>query len=201
MNSRAYNELNLRQNATETEIRAAFRRLAKEHHPDTSHRGPEDVDKFRKAYRAYRELMGVMAKRPDAIKATPTSPTGFVFEGQRKHGLDVYMDLALVRPESPDFEIVLPHASHQACPRCLGRGQTFGRLNPDSSVYRPQTCSKCQGKGSISSQEHLSVKITAEMAQRGKFRLRGAGGYLPGQAKRGDLIISLRFVDRLPTGH
>jgi hypothetical protein len=39
------------------------------------------------------------------------------------------------------------------------------------------------------------------MLERGRFRLRGAGGYLPKEARRGDLIVRLRWVDRLPTGH
>jgi hypothetical protein len=39
------------------------------------------------------------------------------------------------------------------------------------------------------------------MARRGKFRLRQAGGYLPKEARRGDLIVTIRWVDRLPSGH
>ncbi|MDR1308658.1 MAG: DnaJ domain-containing protein [Deltaproteobacteria bacterium] len=204
MSNRAYDELNLKRGATEIEIRAAFRRLAKESHPDTSAEGQQGADKFRRAYGAYRELMARMgAKRPRNVAPpdAPESPTAFVFDGQRKAGLDVYVDLALVRPDAADFRLVLPWTAHEACPRCLGRGQTLGRLGPDSSLYRPQPCPRCQGRGSLESPSHLSVTVTAEMAQRGRFRLRGAGGYLPSQARRGDLIVSLRFVDGLPKGH
>ncbi|MDR0622492.1 MAG: DnaJ domain-containing protein [Deltaproteobacteria bacterium] len=210
MNVRAYQELNLRQGASESEIKAAFRKLAKTHHPDTGAGGAANVAKFRSAYQAYSELMGYKVKAdgkarqrgPEAqateAKAAPVSPTPFRFEGQRKLGLDVYLDIALVRPESLGFTIVLPFTAHEACPRCLGQGQTLGRLSPGGDVYRPQSCPKCQGRGSVGRNEFLTVNVTEEMAQRGKFRLRGVGGYLPKQAKRGDLIVSLRWVDSLP---
>jgi molecular chaperone DnaJ len=202
MNTRAYNELNIKTGATEAEIKAAFRKLAKEHHPDSGLNGSGDVDKFRRAYKAYRELLNGIVKNTVPISpagyGAPVSPTPFIFDAQRRFGLDIYMDLALVKPESPFFEIVLPFEAHEACPRCLGRGQTLGRLNPGGDIYRPRTCTKCQGHGSVTHKQHLSVKVTPEMAQRGKFRLRGLGGYQPSQAKRGDLIVTLRWVDRLP---
>jgi DnaJ-class molecular chaperone len=204
MKLNAYNELNLRKNASELEIRTAFRKLAKEHHPDTSSNGPADADRFRRACQAYRELLGrtVLSGPKRAQAPAAGSSAAFVFDGQRKAGLDVYMDIALVRPQNgAAFKITLPWTAYEACPRCFGQGQTLGRLNADGNVYRPQTCPKCQGQGSISRGQRLSVTVTPQMAERGKFRLRGAGGYLPDQAKRGDLIVNLRWVDRLPAGH
>ncbi|MDR2302462.1 MAG: DnaJ domain-containing protein [Deltaproteobacteria bacterium] len=207
MNVRAYRELNLKKGASEAEIKAAFRKLAKEHHPDTGRGGADDVAKFRSAYKAYRELLretkinGQKEFFGAAKVSAPVSPTPFRYDGERKHGLDVYVELSLVRPYGSEFEIILPFTSHEACPRCLGQGQTLGRLNFESQIYRPQTCPKCQGQGAIGEIKYLTVKVTEQMAQRGKFRLRGAGGYLPSQAKRGDLIVSLRFVDTLPVGN
>ncbi|MDR2368554.1 MAG: DnaJ domain-containing protein [Deltaproteobacteria bacterium] len=204
MNGMAYSELNLKKGASESEIKAAFRKLAKEHHPDSGRPG-YDVEKFRNAYRAYRELLGQAKKagHEAAQKPAPVSPTAFVFDGQRTHGLDVYYDLAVERPQSLDggFGIVLPFTAREACPRCLGKGQTLGRLSPGGDVYRPRTCPRCHGAGSLGRASHLTVRVTAGMAGRGKFRLRGAGGYLPSQARRGDLIVSLRFVDSLPAGN
>ncbi|MDR2388061.1 MAG: DnaJ domain-containing protein [Deltaproteobacteria bacterium] len=201
MNVRAYRELNLKKGATEMEIKAAFRKLAKEHHPDTSQGGPADVEKFRTAYQAYQALLKETQKKAKIEFSAPVSPTPFRFESQKKHGLDLYVEIALVRPLSSEFEIILPFTAHEACPRCLGQGQTLGRLNFESQIYRPQTCPKCQGQGAIGQSKHLTVKVTEPMSQRGKFRLRGAGGYLPSQAKRGDLIVTLRFVDSLPVGN
>jgi DnaJ-class molecular chaperone len=203
MNHDAYQELNLQHGATEREIKTAFRKLAKEHHPDTSSLGQASADKFRRAYQAYKQLIAQALLKPATPNAsTPVSPTPYVFDGQRRMGLDVYLDIALVRPAlDENFSLALPWTAYEACPRCLGQGQTLSRLNQESNVYRPQTCPKCQGEGSLKQRKHISVAVTPQMAQAGKFRLREAGAYIPSQAKRGDLIVTLRWVDRLPTGH
>lgn len=196
----AYKDLNLPEGASEMEIRAAFRRIAKDNHPDAARLG--DVDAFRRACSAYRQLMSALAKdrKIDAGRLPVSAP--YVFDGRRTAGLDVYFDLAMVRPAyGESFNLVLPVASSEACPRCLGQGRTLGRISSESSVYRPRTCPKCGGKGSIERRRDLSVAVTPEMARRGKFRLRQAGGYLPKEAKRGDLIVTIRWVDRLPSGH
>jgi DnaJ-class molecular chaperone len=208
MNTNAYHELNLTKGAGETEIKAAFRRLAKEYHPDTSGNGPADAEKFRRAFQAYKELIAqAVTRKPDSStqaspQASPASPTAYVFDSERRAGLDVLMDIALVRPAAGvPFDLVLPWTSHRACPRCLGRGQTLSRGSLESDLYKPRTCDKCHGTGSVDEGGRLSVTVTPEMAERGKIRLRGAGAYLPKQAARGDLIVSFRWVDRLPTGH
>jgi DnaJ-class molecular chaperone len=195
MNTRAYKELNIREGAGEMEIRAAFRRMAKDNHPDSRPDG--DVAKFRRACAAYKEL--TRREAAPRIVRTPRS-VPFVFDGRREIGLDVYFELALVRPEG-DFTLVLPVTSLEACPRCLGQGRTLARTAEGSSVYRPTSCPKCSGLGAISRPKELRVQVTPEMAERGRLRLRKAGGYLPKEARRGDLIVTLRWVDRLPTGH
>jgi DnaJ-class molecular chaperone len=209
MTTRAYKDLNLREGAGEMEIRAAFRRMAKDNHPDSSKSG--DVAKFRKACAAYKELMRQVVSKGAPAAQEAAGPAGaagrpdsapFVFDGRRTAGLDVYFDIALVRPPLGEaISLVLPVESLEACPRCLGQGRTLSRMSGDSSVYRPQSCPKCAGRGSISKPKDLLVSVTPEMAERGKFRLRGAGGYLPKEAKRGDLIVTMRWVDIVPSGH
>ena len=199
MTVNAYKDLNLREGDGEMEIRAAFRRMAKDNHPDSSANG--DVTKFRRACAAYKALMRDIASQKKAMRLHASS-VPYVFDGQRTFGLDMYFDIAMVRPEPGEsFTLVLPVSSQEACPRCLGQGQTLSKLGEGSSVYRPTTCPKCSGTGSISDKKELSVAVPPEMAERGKFRLRKAGGYLPKEAKRGDLIVAIRWVDSLPTGH
>jgi hypothetical protein len=36
------------------------------------------------------------------------------------------------------------------------------------------------------------------MLKKGKVRLKNAGGYAPKDARRGDLIITLEFTEKLP---
>jgi DnaJ-class molecular chaperone len=202
MTTSAYKDLNLREGAGEMEIRAAFRRMAKENHPDSNQTG--DVSRFRKACAAYKELMRRLRAQNETLTLHHLHPASapFVFEAKRTAGLDVYFDIAMVRPR-PDlpFTLVIPSAAHEACPRCLGQGRTLSRVNDGSSVYRPRVCPKCSGRGSISRPKDLAVTVTPEMAERGRFRLRQAGGYLPKEAKRGDLVVNIRWVDDLPTGN
>jgi DnaJ-class molecular chaperone len=200
--TQAYRELNLREGAGEMEIKSAFRRLAKNCHPDGQ--GSTDVERFRRAYKAYQQLIKALVGNKSSLESdAPPSDPGrpFVFDDRRQVGLDVYFDLAMVRPLDDSFTIVLPTDAVEACPRCLGQGQTLSRLNPESSVYRPGVCPKCHGTGSIKRRRQISVTVTSEMIARGKFRLRNAGSYLPRQARRGDLIVAFRWVDTLPTGH
>lgn len=195
----AYKDLNLREGAGELEIRAAFRRAAKDNHPDSCSTG--DVAKFRKACSAYKTLMKEAAVRKRAL-FTASSSVPYVFDGQRACGLDLYFDIALVRPENGEgFTLSLPTVSQTACPRCFGQGRTLARRSGGSDLYRPTVCPKCAGKGAVSENKVLSVAVTSEMAERGKFRLKGAGGYLPKEARRGDLIVAMRWVDTLPQGH
>jgi DnaJ-class molecular chaperone len=199
MNTSAYHELNLGEGANEREIKMAFRRLAKSYHPDTNS-GTGDSDKFRKAYQAYKALLNKVSTGKGRILNSSSTP--FIFEGQRNVGLDVYFDLAVVRPKDfSNFTLVLPTTLYQACPRCLGQGKTLARKRFDSNIYHSQSCPKCQGTGSLGNKAQLKINITPQMAEKGRFRLPKAGGYQPKEAKRGDLIVSIRWVDSLPYGH
>jgi len=199
MNSQHYyKELNINEGASLTEVKAAFRKVAKTYHPDV--KGLKaDADKFRLAYEAYQLIIKNLLTAKAEVQTELGLP--FRFLSQKHIGLDIYYELALVMPLSKkSFKLVLPQTSHQACPRCLGQGQTLSRLN-HGNVYRPETCSRCHGEGRLSSQSHLSVTVTPEMAKQGKFRLRQAGDYLPSEGKRGDLIVHLYFEQKLSSQH
>ncbi|MDR3204485.1 MAG: DnaJ domain-containing protein [Deltaproteobacteria bacterium] len=201
MVNNAYKELNIREGAGEIEIKAAFRRLAKLHHPDLGTKSSADIEKFRRATAAYKDLLKKLASQPKP-EITLDHSVKYVFLSRSNAGLDVYYELALVRPQDfAEFKISLPRTAFDPCPRCLGQGQTLARFSHTSSLYRPQSCPKCGGSGAIERKETLSITVTPEMAQRGRFRLRGAGKYLPSQAKRGDLIVTIRFTTSLPKGH
>ena len=51
-----YDRLGVSPAASEAEIKAAYRRLAKEHHPDTNAGNKEAADKFQKVQAAYEVL-------------------------------------------------------------------------------------------------------------------------------------------------
>lgn len=217
MSLSSYQDLNLTEGASITEIKAAFRRLAKAHHPDAEGRSPEDVEKFIKAQTAYQRLMKkavahnrlrraaqAAAEKPAAAKATAEAPrqtqaaaANWRFESSRETGLDVYYRISILRPGSNGGRITLPWQAREACPRCLGQGQTLSKIG-QNSLYRPCTCSKCNGQGTVTRDSKLEVSLSPEMIGRDKIRLRRCGLYNAKTAQRGDLILEVTWVDHLP---
>ncbi|MDR1085988.1 MAG: DnaJ domain-containing protein [Deltaproteobacteria bacterium] len=191
-NIQSCQDLNVRAGATEAEIKAAFRQLARENHPDSGVNGGNTV-KFRTAYEAYQKLLS--EARSNQKSGELLGQTPFQFLNRTRNGLDVYYDLALVKKKG-SFKITVPWTSEEACPRCFGQGHTLTQLNY-GSVYRPTPCSRCGGTGHADKFSHLEVKVSPEMVRSGKIRLKGAGSYDPKTAQRGDLYLNLNFVDRL----
>lgn len=206
-NLSSYQELNIRENASVGEIKAAFRSLAKKHHPDAEGRDAADVDKFIKAQTAYQKLMkkavahnrarrtaSKTAASETAARTAKVAPN-WRFQSRREVGLDVHFRLSVLRPAGGGCKVVLPWQAQEACPRCLGHGQTLSRVG-SNSLYRPRACDKCGGWGVIDRETQLSVDLTNMVGQE-KVRLRKAGLYNAKSAERGDLILEVEWVSAL----
>ena len=204
MNSN-YQVLNLPEGASINDIKAAFRKMAKNYHPDAAGVGQADVEKFIKAQTAYQQLMKKAVAYNRAKRAGQTgsgaadhSPAAnWRFKGRRDVGLDVYYSLFMLRPATDGLKIILPWQIREACPRCLGQGRTLARIG-QNSLYRPCACAKCNGTGHVDRESRLEINITADMVGRSKIRLRKAGLYNAKTAERGDLILDISWTDRLP---
>ncbi len=208
MSLSSYQELNLPEGASLGEIKAAFRQMAKAYHPDAAGRTSDDVEKFIKAQSAYQKLMkkAVAHNRARRAEEARTAEAGekpqppaanWRFESRREVGLDVHYRLFILRPGAEGGRVVLPWQAREACPRCLGQGRTLSRVG-QNALYRPATCGKCGGHGTITRDSQLEVTITPDMVGRDKIRLRKAGLYNAQTAQRGDLILDITWVDRLP---
>ncbi len=203
-----YQALNLQEGASISEIKAAFRNMAKTHHPDAQGQSQEDVEKFIKASSAYQSLLKKAVAhnrhrranaKKDAAQKTESrqEAKNWRFISQREVGLDVYYSLYILRPQGNETEIIMPWQVQEACPRCLGQGRTLSRLG-QNSLYRPQTCDKCSGTGSVSRASQVKIKLTDEQIGQNKIRLRSAGLYKAQTATRGDLILDITWVTELP---
>jgi molecular chaperone DnaJ len=194
----SYQELRLAPGATEREIKAAFRRLAKESHPDSGRDGG-DPQKFQKAREAYQSLLAKARESRKREIAVKDSSPDYQFLGRTQDDLNVHYDLALVR-KSGGFRMTLPWTAQEVCPRCFGQGRTLSQLN-QGSIYRPTVCPRCGGTGQTARDSYIAVTVDEEMAKSGKIRLKGAGAYDPKTARRGDLYVNLNFVERLREIH
>jgi molecular chaperone DnaJ len=206
-NPSSYQELNLKEGAGLGEIKAAFRRMAKTYHPDAAGETQADVEKFIKAQSAYRQLLktalaGNRARRAcqsgAAAKVYQDAPLNYRFESRREEGLNVFYRLLIQRPAAgSSVRVLLPAKAQEACPRCLGQGRTLSRLG-QNALYRPGLCPRCGGQGVLERETSLAVNLSAGQVGLGKIRLRQAGLYNARAAQRGDLILEVTWVDRLP---
>jgi DnaJ-class molecular chaperone len=192
-----YKDLNLNEGASLREIKAAFRQVAKACHPDSAGAGQADVEKFIKAQTAYKKLLRTAVTQN---RRKSGSPRPYRWKGRREEGLDVIYSLIVLRPQSGERRLILPARAQEACPRCLGQGRTLSPLG-ENGLYRPAVCPKCGGRGALERSVNLAVTIAADQVGRGKIRLRRAGLYHAPSARRGDLILELLWVDRLPAAH
>ncbi len=176
-----YNILGVEKNASESDIKKSYRRLAMKHHPD---RNPGDADaeaKFKKAKEAY-EVLSDARKRAaydqfgHAGLGGAAEGRGFsasdafgdmfgdvfsdIFGGGRRARSQVFrgadlryvLDLTLEQAVFGD-EVKIDIPKQDSCDECGGSG-----ARPGSS---PETCETCEGQGQVRMQQgFFSVQQT-----------------------------------------
>jgi molecular chaperone DnaJ len=181
-----YELLGVSRDASDGEIKKAYRRLAMQHHPD---RNPDDKgaeEKFKEAANAYQVLSDPdMRARYDrfgeaGLSGAASQSYGFSgvedifstfgdlfgdFFGQRQQrqqrGADLRMDLRLIFSEAvwgTTKEVEVPRRI--PCETCEGSGAKPGT--------RPETCSQCGGKGQVVHSQGFFMIQTACPACRGE---------------------------------
>jgi molecular chaperone DnaJ len=165
-----YEVLGVSRTASDREVKTAFRRLARELHPDVSDH-PEAEEQFREAAEAYE----VLSKREtrelydrfghEGLRTGGFRPTDFDFAnladifsvflgddllggvaGQRRaaRGADVLAEIELELEEAARGtvrNVALP--TSVSCPACQGSGAAPGTA--------PETCARCGGNGRLQS--------------------------------------------------
>lgn len=161
-----YEVLGVSRSATQDEIKRAFRRLAREHHPDAN---PDDTDaeaRFKELARAYETLSDPERRQRYDTYGTVDGATGAGAEGPGFGGLGDIFDAFFGGGFSggsprgprrgPDIEVVADLTFEQAvfgakvpitvetavaCATCSGRG-----AEPGTS---PERCGECGGSGQV----------------------------------------------------
>ncbi|MDY7019587.1 MAG: molecular chaperone DnaJ [Chloroflexota bacterium] len=160
-----YEILGLSHDASEDEIRSAFRKLAFQHHPDRS-KAPGAEEKFKEANEAYQVLSDPKKRRSyDRYGRVVTEQElpgfgglGDIFEsffggfGETlfnksarnipRKGSDVHSNLTLSFEEAVfgcEKEVKIKRV--EVCPSCRGIGSQSGT--------KPQTCPECGGNGQV----------------------------------------------------
>lgn len=141
-----YSLLGLDSTAAPSQIRAAFRRMVRQRHPDTAG-GATDDSALRDLIDAYRILIDPTARARYDASREPTlssSPTGtpIVVRHTEVHSAET-------------------RAAARTCARCLGRGVVQAMVG----------CPSCGGRGAVTSLDVSRVRLSRCRACLGRGRL------------------------------
>jgi len=159
-----YAVLGVDRNASQDQIKQAFRRLARENHPDVKKDDPQADDRFKEINEAY-QVLGDPTRRAQYDRFGTVQPFGAdmreggfgpfedifdMFFGRRgrvdrdapERGADLRYDLEITLEEAANgFEKTIEIERLDTCPSCFGTGAERGSA--------PETCSTCRGAGEV----------------------------------------------------
>lgn len=161
-----YEVLRVERTASQDDIKRAFRRLAREHHPDVKQDDPHASERFKEINEAYQVLsdperraqydrFGTVAPfaGPD-VRGSGFGPFDDIFDmffGRRggsvgrdepQRGADLRYDLEITLDEAAvGCEKTIEVVRLETCPACFGTGAERGSA--------PETCPTCRGAGEV----------------------------------------------------
>jgi molecular chaperone DnaJ len=161
-----YEILGVDRDATQEQIKQAFRRLAREHHPDIRKDDPKANERFKEINEAYQALSDpqrraqydqfgtLQPSRREGFPGTGFGPFDDLFDmffGRRttrvdrdapESGADLRYDLELTLEEAATgVEKSIELERQETCPSCFGTGAERGSA--------PERCPTCRGTGEV----------------------------------------------------
>ncbi|MGH8978434.1 MAG: molecular chaperone DnaJ [Acidimicrobiia bacterium] len=217
-----YEVLGLTRNASDDEIKKAYRRLARQHHPDANQDDPQAAEQFKEVQRAYETLRDPERRRRYDVFGADGDPAGSASDfGSGAFGLNDLFDAffggeAFGRtrgsagpPRGSDAELSIDLTLRDIvfgvrktveprmpveCDACTGTGAAPGTY--------PQRCTTCEGTGEVRQVRRslLGQLVTAAPCQ----TCAGTGQVLPNPCAtcRGDgRVNGVRTLDvEVPAG-
>jgi molecular chaperone DnaJ len=214
-----YEVLGVSRNASEDELKSAYRKLALKHHPDRNPGDKEAEEKFKEAAEAYevlrdREKRGIYDQYGHAgLEGSGFSGFGgfedifssfgdifedfFGFGGRGRsrsraqRGADLRYDLTLSFMQAAfGTETEIEVAKLETCGECDGNGCEHGS--------RPESCRQCGGSGQVSrSQGFFTIRTSCHVC-------RGSGQVIarpcPKCRGNGQVQVSKRVAVKIPAG-
>jgi len=215
-----YETLGVAKNASDEEIKKAYRKLAMKFHPDRNPDSKQAEDKFKEAKEAY-EMLSDPQKREayDRFGHAGVDPSGGpqVYRGaDLRYNLDITLEQAAngfdttIRVPSWDEcdtchgSGAKPGTSATTCGTCGGHGQvrmqqgffsiqqTCPKCHGSGKVIA-DPCSPCAGSGRVKRNKTLEVKIPAGIDD--GMRIRSTGNGEPGMngGPPGDLYVEIHI--------
>merc|ERR1719232_519646 len=211
-----YKELEVGKNATDREIKKAWRKLCKTHHPD---RGcdPEIFKKKEAAYdilsdkekRSLYDQGGLEAVQHGGVGGPANFADLFGFGGRRQRDTGPKKPAPIREHYTISLEDVFRGGERRlpvtikvaddvdVCSRCSGRGQYMETVRRGPMILQSQrTCQQCQGRGTSYENERkvkktVSFYIPAGVKDGDKQTIHDEGHQLPDQP-HGDVMLTYR---------
>ncbi len=204
-----YQVLGIAKSASEKDIKSAYRRLAKKHHPDQNEDDPKAQIKFSEISSAY-ELLGDAEKRGQFDRGEIDA------DGNPKHpGFDFNAQRGGARAGGGGFsaedilkEFMGGGAGARRGPQAGAGWDPFGNASrgqpqqntkgADAAASVRVTLEQISAGGSVpvklSASKTVSVKLPANVEDGQQIRLKGQGQPSPYGGAAGDAIITVRFA-------
>jgi molecular chaperone DnaJ len=164
-----YQILGVTKTATDDEIKKAYRKIAKEHHPDVNPNNKESEEKFKAAAEAYEVLTDPDKKakfdqygdidhpqqqQHDHFSRFHDFMSSFNNHRQQRRGDDLSFRISLTLEEIlTGVTKKIKYDKFSRCEPCLGKGGT-----------NPITCDKCNGIGTIPAQIRINNMVMTQTA-------------------------------------
>src|SRR5512135_2070047 len=208
-----YEVLGLNRDASEDDIKKAYRKLAMKHHPDRNPDDKQSEDKFKEAKEAY-EILTDSRKRAayDQFGHAGVDPSmgfgagaagargGEGFGGFADAFGDIFGEIFGQQRGRGGGSGARPGTQPKTGPTCHGRGevrvsqgffsiqQTCPQCHGTGKIV-PEPCHDCHGAGRVKKHKTLSVKIPAGVDQDDRIRLSGEGEAGVNGGPTGDLYV------------
>src|SRR2546427_253649 len=188
-----YERLGVPRGASKDEIKRAYRRLAKQHHPDLNKDNPKAAEeKFKQISEAY-EVLADDEKRKiydqfgaDGLKQQVWGGEGFDWS-RFTHAGDVedifgrdLFESFFGRGGGLSGSLFEQFFTITTCPKCNGRGQ-----------WPERPCPRCSGEGRIAEQRTIAVEIPPGVPDGVQLRVPGRGLAGEAGASPGDLYVAV----------
>ena len=206
MSKRDYYEvLGVSKDASDAEIKKAFKKLALKYHPD---RNPDDPKAAEEKFKEINEAYSVLSNSQKRAQYD-------VDIALKQAAFGTEMEIEVPKEETCDHchgEGAEPGSKVDTCPDCHGTGQQRVVQNtPFGQMVNVRTCSrcggsgkiihdkckKCHGSGTVKVRKKLKIKIPAGVDDGARLRVAGEGEPGTRGGGHGDLYVYI-FVRRDP---